>query len=39
MWVVTTVDVKSGLRTYDDLMIPMTDGGDENWVICGMSLC
>ena len=39
VWVATMVDVGSRLRTYDDLMIPMTDGGDETWVICGVSLC
>ena len=39
VWVATTVDVGSRLRTYDDLMIPMTDGGDETWVIFGVRLC
>ena len=39
MWVAAMVDIRSGLRTYDDLMIPMTDGGDETWVIYRMSLC
>ena len=35
MWVATTVDVKLGLRMYDDLISPMTDGGDE---VCEMRL-
>ena len=39
MWDVTTVDVGSRFRTYDNLMIPMTDGGDETWVIRGVRLC
>ena len=39
VWVVTMVDAGSGFRTYDYLMIPMTDGGDETWVICGVILC
>ena len=38
MWVAIMVDVRSGLRMYNDLMIPITDGGDETWVVCGMSL-
>ena len=33
---VTTADVRSGLRVYDDLISPMTDGGDE---VCGMRIC
>ena len=28
-----------GLQMYDDLMIPITDGGDGTWALCGMSLC
>ena len=39
VWVTTMVDVGSGLQMYDDLMIPITDGGDETWVVCGMRLC
>ena len=39
MWVATTVDVGLGLRMYDDLISPMTDGGDETWSIFGMRIC
>ena len=33
------MDVGSGLRMYDDLISPMTDGGDETWLVCGMRFC
>ena len=36
IWVATTMVVGSGLRMYDDLMIPITDGGDEPWLDHGM---
>ena len=36
IWVATMGDVGLGLRMYDDLIIPMIDGGDE---FCGMRLC
>ena len=34
-----TVDVRSGVRVYDDLISPITNGGDETWLVCGMRLC
>ena len=39
IWVVTTVVVGLGLRMYDDLMIPITYGGDEPWSDRGMRFC